>query len=136
MTSPQRARSPSSSGFAGWLPGNAQAAAIFDLQRKTRNGSASIRKPELSAVLLPPALAAAIRSPGARRSGIGFAWNSFRHGTAIHRAHEFARFRRALSVAIPVFAYICRYSFETNTNARRARRFGVTEARFQIAPML
>ncbi len=73
---------------------------------------------------VPPAIANSI--PGTCRCGIGFAWNSFRQGTAIQRAQLFAFFRRALSVAIPVFAYICRYSFETNTNASRARRFGVT----------
>jgi len=32
-------------------------------------------------------------------------------GLAIRRAHRVARLTRALSVAIPVFAYICRYSF-------------------------
>ena len=37
------------------------------------------------------------------------------------RAHRFARFTRALSVAMPVFAYICRYSFEISTKARRDR---------------
>ena len=39
---------------------------------------------------------------------------------------------RALSVAMPVFAYICRYSFEINRNARRARRFGVHRDRAQM----
>src|SRR5687767_5226762 len=57
---------------------------------------------------------------GTCRSGIGRAANSRRHGRAIHRAHRFARLTRALSVAMPVFAYICRYSFEIRTNARRA----------------
>ena len=35
-------------------------------------------------------------------------------------AHRADRFTRALSVAMPVFAYICRYSLEMSTNARRA----------------
>jgi hypothetical protein len=112
------------------------AARNLEPQRKIWKGSAPGRNPALSAISPPPAFAIAICRPGARSSGIGLAWNSFWQAFAIHRAHEFARFRRALSVAIPVFAYICRYSFETNTNANRARRFGVTEARFQIAPML
>jgi hypothetical protein len=43
-----------------------------------------------------------------------------------------ARLTRALSVAIPVFAYICRYSFEINTNARRERSVGVQRERAQI----
>ena len=38
---------------------------------------------------------------------------------AINRAQRAERFTRALSVAIPVFAYICRYSFEISTNASR-----------------
>ena len=36
------------------------------------------------------------------------AMNSRRHGRAMSRAHRLARFTRALSVAMPVFAYICR----------------------------
>jgi hypothetical protein len=35
-------------------------------------------------------------------------------------------------VAIPVFAYICLYNFEINTNASRARKFGVHRDRAQI----
>jgi hypothetical protein len=45
--------------------------------------------------------------------------NSRRHGLAMIRAHCVERPTRALSVAIPVFAYICLYSFEISTNARR-----------------
>ena len=40
--------------------------------------------------------------------GIGCATNSRRQGLAMRRAHRFARFTRALSVAMPVLAYICR----------------------------
>ena len=58
--------------------------------------------------------------------------NRRRHGLAIRRAHRFARLTRALSVAIPVFAYICRYSFEISTNASRARSVGVQRERAQI----
>jgi hypothetical protein len=45
--------------------------------------------------------------------------NSRRSGFAIILAHWVERPTRALSVAIPVFAYICLYNFEINTNARR-----------------
>src|SRR6185295_10693287 len=45
---------------------------------------------------------------GTCKSGIGLPWKSLRQGTASQRAHWFARLRRALSVAIPVLAYICR----------------------------
>ena len=41
-------------------------------------------------------------------SGIGRPANSRRHGMAINRAHRADRLTRALSVAMPVFAYICR----------------------------
>jgi len=64
---------------------------------------------------------------------MGFAWNILRVWRAIHRADLFALLRRALSVASPVPAYICRYSFEISTNPARARRFGVHEALFQMA---
>jgi hypothetical protein len=37
-----------------------------------------------------------------------------------------------LSVAFPLFAYICLYHFEINTNASRARKFGVHRDRAQI----
>ena len=36
-------------------------------------------------------------------------------------AQRLARLTRAVSVATPVFAYICRYSLEISTNASRAR---------------
>src|SRR5262245_56427608 len=59
-------------------------------------------------------------SYGTSSSGISGPANSRRHGAAITRAHRADRLTRALSVAIPVLAYICRYSFEMRTNARRA----------------
>jgi hypothetical protein len=43
-----------------------------------------------------------------RRSGIGRPAKSLRHGIAISLAHRAERLTRALSVAIPVFAYIWR----------------------------
>ena len=43
-----------------------------------------------------------------------------------------ARFTRALSVAIPVFAYIWRYNFESKTNAIRARMLSATCDRAQM----
>ena len=69
---------------------------------------------------------------GICNSGIGRAWKSRRQGTASQRAQALARFLRALSVEMPVLAYICRYSFEIKTNARRARRLGVQRDRFHI----
>lgn len=44
---------------------------------------------------------------GFERSGAGSATNRRRHGLASHRAHRADRVARALSVAMPVFAYIC-----------------------------
>lgn len=41
-------------------------------------------------------------------SGMGAVWNKRRQGFAIHFAARFALWTRALSVAIPVLAYICR----------------------------
>jgi hypothetical protein len=41
-------------------------------------------------------------------SGIGFALKSFLHWCAVHLAQAFDFFLRALSVEIPVPAYICR----------------------------
>jgi hypothetical protein len=43
---------------------------------------------------------------GICRSGMGRPENSLRQGTASQRAHALARLCRALSVAIPVLAYI------------------------------
>lgn len=40
--------------------------------------------------------------------GMGRAANNMRHGFAIQRAQRIERVTRALSIAIPVFAYICR----------------------------
>ena len=40
---------------------------------------------------------------------------------------------RALSVAMPVFAYICLYNFEMSKNVRRARRDFTQADRRQIA---
>jgi hypothetical protein len=62
------------------------------------------------------------RTGGSVSSGIGLARNSRRHRAAMILAMNAERFTRALSVAIPVFAYICLYSFEINTNATRAFR--------------
>ena len=58
--------------------------------------------------------------------------NSRRQGRASHRAHLFALLLRALSVAMPVLAYICRYSLEMKMKARRAFREGVQLERFQM----
>ena len=45
---------------------------------------------------------------GSWRSGIGAATNNRRTALASHRARRAERATRALSVAMPVFAYICR----------------------------
>jgi hypothetical protein len=63
---------------------------------------------------------------------MGRVLKSLRHGIASQRASRLARLRRALSVAIPVVAYICRYSFEMNRKARRERKVGVHRERFQM----
>ena len=52
-------------------------------------------------------------------TGIGVVTNNFRHGFASRRAHCAERVARALSVAMPVLAYIWRYSFEHNTKPMR-----------------
>lgn len=59
--------------------------------------------------------------------------NNLRHGFAILRAHLPALDRLALSVAMPVVAYIWRYNFEIKKNASRARSVGAQRERFQIA---
>jgi hypothetical protein len=68
--------------------------------------------------------------------GIGFAWNSFLHCLAVHRAQVFDFFRRALSVEIPVPAYICRWSFERSIQAILACRVGVQADLCQIVLQL
>ena len=52
-------------------------------------------------------------------SGIGRAVKSRRQGFALQRAQCAERPTRALSVAMPVLAYIYRYNLEINTNASR-----------------
>jgi hypothetical protein len=56
---------------------------------------------------------------GTVRFGIGGAVKSARHGRKRRRAMVTERACRAESVAMPVLAYICRYSFEISTNAIR-----------------
>jgi hypothetical protein len=53
---------------------------------------------------------------------------------AIQRAHIADRLMRALSVVIPVLAYICRYSFEISTKASRDLSDWTHRERFQISP--
>ena len=60
------------------------------------------------------------RGAGIVSSGIGAAMNNRRAASPIHLAYRADRATRALSVAIPVFAYIWRYSLEISTNATRA----------------
>ena len=65
-------------------------------------------------------------------SGIGAARKRRRQPRPRRFAHRVERATRALSVAIPVFAYICRYNFEISTKANRARSVGVHRERAQI----
>jgi hypothetical protein len=69
---------------------------------------------------------------GTSSSGIGFASNNLRHGTANQRATCVAFCLRALSVEMPVFAYIWRYNLEMNRNANRPRSVGTHFDRAQI----
>ena len=69
---------------------------------------------------------------GSASSGIGAATKRRLATRASQRARRTERDTRALSVAIPVFAYICRYNFESNTKATRARSDRTHEDRAQI----
>ena len=70
---------------------------------------------------------------GSARSGIGAAMNRRLKIRAIQRARRTDRATLALSVAMPVLAYICRYNFETRTNATRARSDRTHVERGQMA---
>ena len=78
----------------------------------------------------------ALGDTGMSSSGIGFASNSLRHGTASQRAILVAFCLRALSVEMPVFAYIWRYNLETNRNASWSRNLGTHFDRSQISRRL
>jgi len=71
---------------------------------------------------------------GPASSGIGVAWNSFLHCFAVQRAHDFDFFRRALSVEMPVPAYICLYNLDRNMKAILDRKLGVQADRFHTGP--
>src|SRR5258708_1122058 len=74
-----------------------------------------------------------LRKTGASSSGIGFASNNFRQGTGNQGAGRVGLWRRALSVEMPVFAYIWRYNLEMNKNASRPRSVGTHFDRRQIS---
>ena len=63
---------------------------------------------------------------------MGLAAKSFRHWRAVQRAQVLDFLRRALSVEMPVPAYIWRYSFDKSMKAMRARRVGVQAERCQM----
>jgi hypothetical protein len=67
---------------------------------------------------------------------MGAAMNRRRQKAASQRAFFADRDTRALSVAIPVFAYIWRYSLEISTNANRLLSDGATRDRDQTGPQL
>ena len=69
---------------------------------------------------------------GMASSGIGLEVKNLRVYRESQRAPEFAFLRRALSVLIPVPAYILRYSLERKTKATRARSVGAHSERFQM----
>jgi hypothetical protein len=69
-------------------------------------------------------------------SGIGLAWKRRKQGFASHRTRRADRATRALSVAMPVLAYIWRYSFEMNKNAKRALNVVAQRDRFHMARKL
>src|SRR5271168_4423259 len=77
-----------------------------------------------------------LNEAGTSSSGIGFASNNLRHGTASQRASRVALCRRELSVEMPVFAYIWRYNLEMNRNANRPRSVGTHFDRPQISRRL
>jgi hypothetical protein len=64
---------------------------------------------------------------------MGATTNSRRAALASQRARRTDLVTRALSVAIPVLAYIWRYNFDINTNAIRARSERTQADRCQIA---
>ena len=68
---------------------------------------------------------------GTWRCGIGVVRNRRRVASPSQRAHHVDRATRALSVAIPVLAYICRYSRDTSTKASRALKDVTTRERSQ-----
>jgi len=70
-------------------------------------GLCSIGMPAFSATRSIPAVVGSAHT-GDCNSGIGLAWKIFRVCRAINLAVVFAFLRRALSVEIPVPAYICR----------------------------
>ena len=63
--------------------------------------------------------------------GIGVVRNNRRVSSPSQRAHRVERATRALSVAIPVLAYICRYSRDTSTKASLALKDVTTRDRPQ-----
>ena len=73
---------------------------------------------------------------GMARSGIGLTRKKVPHARPSHLAQRADRSTRALSVAIPVFAYICRYIFEIKTNAMRPRSDRTTPERVQTRRQL
>src|ERR1700730_6439529 len=77
-----------------------------------------------------------VEEVGIAKSGIGDARKNRRHARPIQRAHRVDRSTRALSVAMPVFAYIWRYSFEMSTNATRERHDSTTRDRSHTRPQL
>jgi hypothetical protein len=70
------------------------------------------------------------------RPGMGRPMKRRRQALPIHRARWADHATRALSVAMPVFAYIWRYSFDMSTNASRARSDFTTRDRFHTARQL
>ena len=85
---------------------------MLPVPRSDRNESLPVRspteRPDLWAADYAIVVSTCLEVIGICRSGIGLARNSRRQIAAVHRAHRLAVLRRALSVAMPVLAYICR----------------------------
>src|ERR1022692_2286846 len=112
---PKRADTPISAWISEWLVPGTVPARLPALQYVIDVNSADPRK------------------TGTSSSGIGLPSNSFRHGTASQRATCVALCLRALSVEMPVVAYIWRYNLEINKNASRSRSLDAHFDRCQIS---
>jgi len=83
-----------------------------------------------------PERAGPVDQTGMASSGIGLEMKNLRVCRESQRAPEFAFRRRALSVLMPVPAYILRYNFDRKQKANRERRVGAQSERFQMEAKL
>src|ERR1700683_2742617 len=71
-------------------------------------GASALQSPMIVKASAGAIEGSSISQTGDGSPGIGLALKSFLHWRAVHRAHALDFLRRALSVEIPVPAYICR----------------------------